>query len=150
MNIILLENFKKLGRLGDEVVVRSGYARNYLLPSGKALLANKDNRDYFEKRREELEANAADSLQRAELRLKKIQAIDSISVEMRASDEGKLYGSVGVKQVTQALEEAGVHVDQQEAYLPDGAIRSVGEYFVAIHLHVDLQEVKVKLLVKSL
>lgn len=139
MNIILLERIGKLGDLGQEVVVKNGYARNYLIPTGKAVRATDDNRKMFEDRRAELEkaanAKATDANERA-LAL----ADQSVTIVARASDEGKLYGSVGTAEIAGALTDAILPVAKSEVRLPEGVIRAVGEYQVDIHLYADITQ----------
>lgn len=139
MNIILLERVGNLGDLGDEVAVKGGYARNYLIPTGKAVRASRENREVFEARREELEKAANAKLTSASDRAAKL-ADRTVTVVARASDEGKLYGSVGTAEIARALTEAVLPVAKGEVRMPDGAIRAVGEYEVDIHLYADITE----------
>ena len=139
MNIILLERVGNLGDLGDEVAVKGGYARNYLIPTGKAVRASRENREVFEARREELEKAANAKLTGASDRAAKL-ADRTVTVVARASDEGKLYGSVGTAEIARALTEAVLPVAKGEVRMPDGAIRAVGEYEVDIHLYADITE----------
>ena len=139
MNIILMERINNLGDLGEEVVVKNGYARNYLIPSGKAVRATRDNRQMFEQRRVELEkianAKATDANERA------AALVDQrITIVARASDEGKLYGSVGTADIARALTDAALPVAKSEVRLPEGVIRAVGEYQVDIHLYADIAQ----------
>ena len=140
MNIILLERVSNLGDLGEEVVVKNGYARNYLIPTGKAVSATRDNRRYFEGRRAELEKVANARLSDAGERAAKL-ADQHVVLVARASEEGKLYGSVGTVEIARALTEASVPVSKSEVRMPDGTIRSIGEYEVTIHLHADVSQV---------
>ena len=139
MNIILMERINNLGDLGEEVVVKNGYARNYLIPSGKAVRATRDNRQMFEQRRVELEkianAKATDASERAAA-----LTDQRITIVARASDEGKLYGSVGTADIARALTDAALPVAKSEVRLPEGVIRAVGEYQVDIHLYADIAQ----------
>lgn len=137
MEIILLERVGKLGNLGDQVTVKSGYGRNYLIPFGKAVPATKTNIADFEARRADLEAVAAEKLSAAEARAEKIAAF-TLNIEANAGDEGKLFGSIGPRDIAEAVTEAGIEVSKSEVRLPEGPIRNVGEYEVAVQLHSDV------------
>ena len=139
MNIILLERVGNLGDLGEEVAVKNGYARNYLIPTGKAVQANRDNRRVFEARREELQRIANAKLTDAGERAAKL--VDcSVTIVARAGDEGKLYGSVGTAEIARAITDAVLPVSKSEVRLPEGVIRAVGEYEVDIHLYADINQ----------
>lgn len=144
MNVILLENIKNLGHLGDNVSVRPGYGRNFLIPTGKAVPATEDNIAKFEARRAELEKAAAAKLAEAQARATKL-AECKITIRMRAGDEGKLFGSVGTSDIASAITETGVEVSRNEVQLPDGQIRNIGEYEIKIQLHTDVDAVVVLL-----
>ncbi|MBQ13613.1 MAG: 50S ribosomal protein L9 [Gammaproteobacteria bacterium] len=139
MNVILLEKIGKLGEIGDTAKVKSGYARNFLFPFGKAIPATEENLVQFEQRRSELMAahdvNVAASQKRAE----KVDGI-KITVEVNASDDGKLFGSVGTKDIADALNAAaaGADVEKSEVHLPHGVIREVGEFEVALDFGYDV------------
>jgi large subunit ribosomal protein L9 len=135
MEVILLENISNLGGLGDKVDVKSGFGRNYLIPKGKAVPATESNVAEFEARRAELEANAASTLTAAEKRADAINALGLISIPANAGEEGKLFGSVGTRDIAEAITAAGCDVDKSEVRLPDGALRETGEYEVAIQVH---------------
>ena len=137
MEVILLEKIRNLGDLGDRINVKAGYGRNYLIPYGKAVFANDKNVALFEQKREEFEKKAQQALSHAEQRAAKINDV-TIIIEAMASDEGKLYGSVGVNEIKDALNKKGVEVDKREVVLSDGPIHSIGEFDVAIHLHSDV------------
>ena len=139
MNIILMERISNLGDLGEEVAVRNGYARNYLIPTGRAVRATRDNRKVFEERRAELERIANAKLTDASDRAAAL-AEKSVTIVARASDEGKLYGSVGTAEIAQALSEGVLPVSKSEVRMPDGVIRAVGEYPVEIHLYADIAQ----------
>ncbi len=137
MNVILLERIVNLGDLGDEVVVKSGFARNFLIPKGKAVRASKDNRAVFEARRAELERVAQERMGEAQGRAAKLQGI-AVTISAKAGDEGKLYGSVGTHDIAEALEAQGAVVAKSEIRMPAGVIRVVGEYDIDVHLHTDV------------
>ena len=138
MQVILLEKVQKLGDLGDEVSVKSGYGRNYLVPAGKALLANKANREKFEERRAELEAAAAKLLATAEQREKKLIAAGDVEIMVNAGVEGKLFGSVTAADIADAINAKGADVDRNEIRLPTGPLRHTGEYNIDVQLHADV------------
>jgi large subunit ribosomal protein L9 len=145
MEVILLEKIANLGNLGDKVNVKSGYGRNYLLPQGKATAATAENVAAFEARRAELEKQAADKKSAAEARAAQLSELE-VTITASAGDEGKLFGSIGTHDIADALTAAGVPVAKAEVRLPNGTIRQVGEYDVALHLHTDV-EAAVKLIV---
>ena len=138
MEVILLENISNLGGLGDKVDVKAGFGRNYLIPQGKAVPATEAASAEFEARRAELEAAAATSLGAAETRAEGINALGLISIPANAGEEGKLFGSVGTRDIAEAVTAAGCDVDKSEVRLPDGALRELGEYEVAIQVHGDV------------
>jgi large subunit ribosomal protein L9 len=135
MEVIVLENVGNLGSLGDKVDVKSGYGRNFLIPQGKAVPATEDNVAKFEARRAELEAAAQAALAAAEQRAAAIEALASVSIEATAGEEGKLFGSVGTRDISEAITAAGVEIDKSEVRLPEGVIRELGEYEVMLQLH---------------
>ena len=135
MEVILLENVGNLGSLGDKVDVKAGYGRNFLIPHGKAVPATGDNVAKFEARRADLEAAAAASLEAAEKRAAAIVELAGISIEATAGEEGKLFGSVGTRDISEAITAAGVDIDKAEVRLPEGVIRDLGEYEVMLQLH---------------
>ena len=137
MEVILLEKVENLGNLGDRVNVKPGYGRNFLIPGGKATPATEEHIKAFEERRAELEKAAADSLLTAEGRRDKLTDL-SITIQARAGEEGKLFGSVGTADIAEAIVAAGVPVERHEVRLPEGAYRQLGEYTVQIHLHTDV------------
>ena len=138
MEVILLDKIAKLGGLGDKVSVKSGYARNYLLPQGKAVFASEANVEHFEARRADLEAKLATVLAEAEARAAKVVELAEVTIASKAGDEGKLFGSIGTRDIADAITEAGVEVAKSEVRLPLGAIRETGEFDIAIHLHNDV------------
>ena len=137
MNVILLEKIGNLGDLGDEVSVKPGFARNYLLPQGKAVTADDENRTVFESRRAELEASANEKLAEANTRAEKL--VDKeLSIAVKSGEEGRLYGSVGTQNIADALTSEGIPVERSEIRMPEGVIRVLGEYEIAIQLHTDV------------
>ena len=140
MEVILLERIAGLGGLGDRVDVKPGYARNYLVPQGKALSATERNIVRFEERRAELERQAADEVVRAQRRSEDLAALELV-VTRRAGGEGRLFGSVGIGDVAEAATEAGVEVRRNEVRMPDGPIRQTGRYEVAVRVHPDVEAV---------
>lgn len=138
MDIILLEDMGKMGKLGDTVAVKSGFARNFLMPKGKAVRATKANLAMFEERRAELEQAAKEVLQAAEARAAKMTDL-TITIERLAGDEGKLFGSVGTGDIAEAVTTAsGVEVIKREVLMPEGAFRSTGEYEMELALHTEV------------
>ncbi|NQY62218.1 MAG: 50S ribosomal protein L9 [Alteromonadaceae bacterium] len=146
MEVILLDKIAKLGELGDKVSVKSGYARNFLLPKGKAVFASAANVEHFEARRADIEKNLAEVLTVAQARAAKIVALSEVTIASTAGDEGKLFGSVGTRDIADAITEAGVEVTKAEIRLPLGTIRETGEFEIAIHLHHDV-DTSIKLVV---
>ena len=133
MQIILLQNMQHLGALGDEVHVKSGFARNYLIPQGKAVSATAENRARFESRRAELVRRQAAILATAEARAEALRDV-AVSVACRAGEGGRLFGSVGAADIAEAIRAQGVEVQKGEVRLPEGPLRQVGEHEVIIHL----------------
>ncbi len=137
MDIILLQKIDNLGDLGDTVSVKSGYGRNFLIPSGRAVAATKENLQTFEVRRAELQKDAAEKLAAAERRKEVLDGM-AISIACKAGDEGRLFGSVGTADIARAVNDAGVDLAKKEVVLPNGAFRIAGEYEVDVHLHADV------------
>jgi large subunit ribosomal protein L9 len=138
MELILLQKVRNLGTLGDKVDVKPGYGRNYLLPQGKAVRANAANLAAFEQQRAEYEAKAGTMLTDAEARKVKL-ADASVTISAHASAEGKLFGSVGPRDIAEALAAAGHTVNKGEVILGEGPLRNTGEYDVVVSLHADVQ-----------
>lgn len=138
MNIILLDKVANLGSLGDQVAVKAGYARNYLFPQGKAVPANKANIEKFEQRRAELEAKLAEGLAAAQKRAEQIAALEEVTIASKAGDEGKLFGSIGTRDIADAITEAGVAVAKSEVKLPNGTLRETGEFEIDLQLHAEV------------
>lgn len=146
MEVILLEKVGKLGSIGDKVSVKAGFGRNYLIPQGKALAATAANVVEFESRRADLEAAAAEDKGAAEARAVELAGV-AIEIEANAGDEGKLFGSIGARDLADAITAAGVAVSKSEVRLPQGALRDLGEYEIDIQVHSEVtQVVKVTLI----
>ena len=137
MEVILLDNIGKLGALGDKVTVKPGYGRNYLVPYGLAVPATKDNVEAFEAQRAELEAQAVERKQEAEGRAEQLNDIE-LSLVAKAGDEGKLFGSIGPRDLADALAQAGIDVAKSEVRMPEGPLRATGEYDIQLHLHAEV------------
>ncbi len=146
MELILLQKVTNLGNLGDKVTVKPGYGRNYLVPQGKAVPATPANIAEFEARRAEYEAKAKALLDEALARKEKLEGV-SVTVKANASTEGKLYGSVGPRDIAEAFTAAGLPLEKSEVVMGQGPIRHVGEYEVTVHLHADV-ETTVKVVVE--
>jgi large subunit ribosomal protein L9 len=147
MELILLQKVTNLGNLGDKVNVKPGFGRNYLVPQGKAVPATAANLAEFEAKRAEYEAKASDALATAEARKAKLEGA-VVTIHANASTEGKLYGSVGPREIAEALTKAGSPVNKSEVVLGEGAFRNIGEYEVVVHLHADV-ETPVKVVVEA-
>lgn len=137
MQIILLEKIVNLGNLGDLVNVKAGYARNYLVPQGLATVATEDNIKLFEGRRQELEKASADKLQAAQARAGELSG-QSVEIASLASDEGKLFGSVGLVEISEAFAAKGLELSRSEIQLPEGPIKMIGVYEVACSVHSEV------------
>lgn len=137
MQVILLEKVGKLGSIGDQVNVKSGYARNFLFPFGKAVPANATNVAEFETRRAELEAAAAAKLAEAEARAVQLNEL-TLTLEANAGDEGKLFGSIGNRDIADAAVAAGVAIEKSEVRMPEGPLREIGTFEVAIQVHTEV------------
>ncbi|CAM3472312.1 50S ribosomal protein L9 [Parendozoicomonas haliclonae] len=137
MEVILLEKVANLGTLGDKVKVKAGYGRNFLIPFGKAVPASQANVAEFEARRAELEAAAAEKLAEAQKRAEQLGEIE-LTITAKAGDEGKLFGSIGTRDLAETISAAGVEVAKSEVRLPAGPIRTTGEFDIALQLHTDV------------
>lgn len=137
MQVILLEKIVNLGNLGDLVNVKPGYARNYLVPQGLATVATEANLKAFESRRLELEKASADKLQAAQARASELEG-QSVEIAGRASEEGKLFGSVGVVEISDAFEAKSLQLNKSEIQLPEGPIKLIGEYEVSCSVHPEV------------
>jgi large subunit ribosomal protein L9 len=145
MQLILLQKVVNLGGLGDKVNVKPGYGRNYLIPFGKAVPATPANIAAFEAKRAEYEAKAASVLSAAQARLAGLEGLE-VTISANASTEGKLFGSVGTRDIAEAITAAGQKVEKSEVLMGEGPIRRTGEFEVVVHLHADV-ETKVKVTV---
>ncbi|WP_029407537.1 50S ribosomal protein L9 [Thiomicrorhabdus sp. Milos-T2] len=137
MNVILLEKVQNLGSLGDQVSVKSGYARNFLIPQGKAKAATKENVAEFEKIRAELELAAAAELAVAQGVYENLNG-QVVTIESVAGEEGKLFGSVGTQDISDALKASGFDMERRDVRMPEGALRHVGTYEIDVQLHTDV------------
>ena len=138
MQLILLQRVTNLGNLGDKVTVKPGYGRNFLVPQGKAVPATAANLAEFEAKRAEYEAKAQAITDQAQARLAKLEGA-SVTIYANASTEGKLYGSVGPRDIAEALTKAGTPVNKSEVVMGEGAFRNIGEFEVVVHLHADVE-----------
>lgn len=147
MEVILLERIRNLGQVGDQVNVKSGYARNYLVPYRKAVLATKDNVAEFEQRRAELEKAALELLTAAKERAKVFEGL-VLKITRKAAEDGKLFGSVGIFDVIEAIAAGGKQIEKSELIMPDAQIRSIGEYECILDFHSDISET-IKIVVEA-
>lgn len=137
MEVILLQKVANLGNIGDRITVKSGYGRNYLLPQGKATLVTAENVARFEAQRAALEKRAHDELQDAQRRAAELEGT-KLTITAKAGTEGKLFGSVGTADISEAATTAGHRLTRSEVRLPNGPLRTVGEHIVQLHLHTDV------------
>lgn len=137
MEVILLEKIQKLGELGQQVSVKPGFGRNFLIPAGKAVSASKENIEKFEAKRAELEKAQAESLATAEARAAKLNDV-TITITEKAGSEGKLFGSVSNNDIAEAVSAMDIELAKSEVQLPDGPFRTIGEYEVTTQLHPDV------------
>ena len=134
MNVILLEKIGKLGEIGETANVKSGYARNFLFPKGKAIPATKDNLEHFEQRKADLLAAHNEKVAETQKRAQKVEGL-SLTIEVNASDEGKLFGSVGTREIAEAINsESGADIAKSEVQMPHGLIRDLGDYEITLDL----------------
>ena len=140
MEVILLEKTGRLGNIGDRIKVKAGYGRNYLIPQGKAVFATPGNIARFEQQRAELERISAARLQEAQALAAEIERVGVITIKAVAGEGGKLFGSVGARDVVDVLVAAGVNVAKNAVKLPAGAIRELGEFAVDIQVHADVTQ----------
>jgi large subunit ribosomal protein L9 len=141
VEVILLERVRNLGALGEKVKVKSGYGRNYLVPEGKAVYATPANIEKFKARRAELEKLEAEHLKTAQARHEALKVLGPITITAKAGEEGKLFGSLGTRDLASAITHAGVEVQKSEIHLPMGALRHTGEYDVEVELHSDVSAI---------
>lgn len=137
MKIILLEQLLNLGNLGDIVTVKNGYARNFLIPTGKAKRATDANLAEFESRRAEYERNQADTLTSAQTKHNKIDGV-VFTINAKAGVDGKLFGSVTSMDIAEAIKSVGVEIRRSEIALPHGPLKTIGEFEVDVKLHHDV------------
>ena len=137
MRVILLEKVRHLGNLGDCVDVKPGYGRNLLIPQNKAVFATPENMAAFEKRRAELEKKAEQAFAKAQERAVKFNDLN-VTIAAQASDEGKLYGSVGILDIVDAAKAKGLELCKREVQMPNGPIYSIGDYNIDVILHSDV------------
>jgi large subunit ribosomal protein L9 len=137
MEIILLEKVRNLGNLGDQVKVRSGYGRNYLIPNGKAVIANEKNKALFETRRAELEKHQAEELTKAKARAENMAGA-TVQIVAKAGEEGKLFGSIGTADIAEAMTRAGFPLERAEIHLPTGPLKHIGDFEIPVSLHTEV------------
>lgn len=137
MEVILLEKVRNLGNLGDTVKVRSGFGRNYLIPHGKAVIANDKNKASFEARRAELEKHAADELTKAQARAQTMQGA-TVQIVAKAGEEGKLFGSIGTVDIAEAMTQNGFPLERAEIHLPAGPLKHIGDFEIPVSLHTEV------------
>lgn len=147
MKLVLLQKVKNLGGLGDTVTVKPGYGRNFLVPQGKAVPATATNVAEFEQRRAEYEAKANTILGGAQTRKTALEGA-SITIKANASPEGKLFGSVGPRDIAEAFSAAGHPLEKSEVIMGEGPLRHTGEFDVVVHLHADVHTT-VKVIIAS-
>jgi large subunit ribosomal protein L9 len=138
MEVLLLEKVRNLGALGDKVNVKPGYGRNYLVPQGKAIYATAANIKKFEARRAELEKVEKEHLDAALAKKTAIEALGTITLHAKAGEEGKLFGSIGTRDIVEAVTAAGVVITKSEIDLPTGVIRNLGDYDITLELHSEV------------
>jgi large subunit ribosomal protein L9 len=137
MEVILLEKVRNLGNLGDTVKVRPGFGRNYLLPQGKAVMANAKNKAAFESRRAELEKHQAEELAKAQARAEKMQGA-TVQIVTKAGEEGKLFGSIGTADIAEAMTGSGFPLERSEIHLPTGPLKHIGDFEIPVSLHTEV------------
>jgi large subunit ribosomal protein L9 len=149
MEIILLEKTRNLGNIGEKISVKAGHARNYLIPYGKAVMATKANLEKFAKMRAELEKNADEALKLAQERSIKLADM-VVTISSKATEEGKLFGSIAASNIASALKDMGIDVKKSEVSMPQGPIRQAGEYDITLLLHTDVTaKIKVKVIAEK-
>ena len=149
MELILLEKVAQLGDPGDLVEVKSGYGRNYLIPSGKAIRADEENKAEYERRKKDLLQAETERKDMALEEAKKLESI-VVGIEVPVSDEGTLYGSIGTREISDSLIEKGIDLEKSSIRLPDGTLKEVCEYSIDIELHPEVvQNIKVVISAKE-
>lgn len=139
MQVILLEKVTNLGNLGDEVRVKNGFGRNFLIPQGKAVAATAANREYFEQRRAELEADAKAKLAAAQALATRVEEFGLLTIASKAGDEGRLFGSIGNRDLADAAQQQGLDIERASVRLPEGPLRQTGEYEITLQLHAEVE-----------
>ena len=137
MEVILLEKVAQLGDPGDLVNVKAGYGRNFLIPTGKAVRADEENKAEYEKRKEALLSAEADRKDSAQQQAENMQSL-SLTISAQVSDEGTLYGSIGTREIADALSEKGYETEKSSVRLPEGVLKEIGEYSIDIELHPEV------------
>jgi len=137
MEVILLEKVAKLGSLGDKVTVKSGYGRNFLIPQKKAVPATAANLESFQARRAELEKEAAEKLANAEKRAEQLKELE-LTLAVKAGDEGKLFGSIGTRDLADLISSTGIEANKSEIRLPNGPLRTTGTFEITLQVHADV------------
>ena len=137
MKLILQESITGLGNPGDLVQVKSGYGRNYLLPSGKAIIANEENMKVYEAKQEELKLQEEKRMKSAKEIFEKLNEF-SISQNVAISEEGTMYGSVGTKEISELLEAKDFQIERSAVRLPQGSLKELGKYVIDIELHPEV------------
>ena len=149
MEVILLEKIAQLGDPGDLVEVRSGYGRNFLIPTGKAIRADEENKAEYERRKEELIKAESERKEAAIEESKKLESL-ILNIEVPVSEEGTLYGSIGTREITDSIIEKGIDLEKSSVRLPEGTLKEIGEYYVDIELHPEVvQGIKVVIAAKE-
>ena len=149
MELILLEKVAQLGDPGDLVEVRSGYGRNFLIPRGKAIRADEENKAEYERRKEELIKAESERKEAAIEEAKKLESL-ILNIEVPVSEEGTLYGSIGTREITDSIIEKGIDLEKSSVRLPEGTLKEIGEYYVDIELHPEVvQGIKVVIAAKE-
>ena len=147
MEIILLEKVRNLGSIGSKVAVKAGYARNYLIPQNKAVRVTNENLQRIEKNRAQLELKEKEALDKALDRKALIEKLGVITIPAKASEEGKLFGSIGTRDIASALASQNIDVSKSEVNLPQGPIRLAGDYDINFQLHTDVTaSIKIKII----
>ena len=149
MELILLEKVAQLGDPGDLVKVKSGYGRNFLIPTGKAIRADEENKAEYEKRKEELLKAETERKEKALGEAKQLESL-VLNIEVPVSEEGTLYGSIGTREITESIVEKGINLEKSSIRLPEGTLKEVGEYSIDIELHPEVvQDIKVVITAKE-
>ena len=149
MEVILLEKIAQLGDPGDLVEVRSGYGRNFLIPTGKAIRADEENKAEYERRKEELIKAESERKEAAIEEAKKLESL-ILNIEVPVSEEGTLYGSIGTREITDSIIEKGIDLEKSSVRLPEGTLKEIGEHYVDIDLHPEVvQGIKVVIAAKE-